>query len=369
MRQGGRSGTGAGGAVFIRNGTFDATYSTFSGDTVTNSVNTLDGSEVYLLADGNVAPFDAMLVDDILGQSGASVVSDFYTGVNNSGTSYDLLGIANDLVTNNPGAGSGLVGPAVIGGDPMLGPLSNNGGPTQTMAPLTGSPVLAVGIEAYFNPPSNTQAIMTDQRGVFRSIAAPNLGAFEANTNPQWTFITVSPGSLPLGTVPTGTAGSTNDYTVSGSNLVTAVTITAPAGVQISDDSGATWNTSLSENPAAGRTVESNDRGANRPDGKCRRHRRFDHKHRRWRDGTGCRCDRHRRAGDHGQPVDSAVCDGRHRLQPAARRRRRFGKWIQLYRDRLTPWTHTDSGRPLVRHADDQFGIAVFCGRHRFRQQ
>jgi hypothetical protein len=63
--------------------------------------------------------------------------------------------------------------------------------------------------------------------------------------------ITVSPGSLALGTVTAGTAGSTYSYTLSGLNLTSNVTVTAPTGIEISDD-GTTWHTTLTEDEASG---------------------------------------------------------------------------------------------------------------------
>jgi hypothetical protein len=58
--------------------------------------------------------------------------------------------------------------------DPLLGPLQNNGGPTQTMALLPGSPAIGHG--------DNAKAPTTDQRGITR-ITGPgeftDIGAFE----------------------------------------------------------------------------------------------------------------------------------------------------------------------------------------------
>ena len=61
-------------------------------------------------------------------------------------------------------------GPFIIG-DPLLGPLSDNGGPTQTMALLPGSPALDAGTLTCYP---------TDQRGVTRPQgAACEIGAYE----------------------------------------------------------------------------------------------------------------------------------------------------------------------------------------------
>jgi hypothetical protein len=59
----------------------------------------------------------------------------------------------------------------LIGGDPMLAPLANNGGPTQTMALLSGSPAINAG--------TTVGAPSTDQRGVAR-VGAVDIGAYES---------------------------------------------------------------------------------------------------------------------------------------------------------------------------------------------
>ena len=74
-------------------------------------------------------------------------------------------------------------GPNLTTGDPLLAPLAANGGPTQTMALLPGSPALEAA--------AATPDVETDQRGLSRSrdgngdgTAAPDLGAFEVQAAP-----------------------------------------------------------------------------------------------------------------------------------------------------------------------------------------
>jgi hypothetical protein len=56
--------------------------------------------------------------------------------------------------------------------DPKLGALANNGGTTQTMALLTGSPAINAG--------NNTGCPTTDQRGIARPQGGVcDIGAFE----------------------------------------------------------------------------------------------------------------------------------------------------------------------------------------------
>nr|WP_303652440.1 choice-of-anchor Q domain-containing protein [Paludisphaera mucosa] len=61
----------------------------------------------------------------------------------------------------------------LIGADPLLGPLADNGGPTWTMALLPGSPAVDAG--------AAVTGVAVDQRGVTRPKgAAPDIGAYEA---------------------------------------------------------------------------------------------------------------------------------------------------------------------------------------------
>jgi hypothetical protein len=84
-----------------------------------------------------------------------------------------------DLIGNGDGSniasGNGnLIGTGTNPIDPLLGPLQNNGGPTQTMALLPGSPAIGHG--------DNAKAPTTDQRGITRldePAETTDIGAFE----------------------------------------------------------------------------------------------------------------------------------------------------------------------------------------------
>jgi predicted outer membrane repeat protein len=68
---------------------------------------------------------------------------------------------------------------SLVGGNPMLGPLQDNGGPTLTMAPLAGSPAIDGGSDVV--PPA-------DQRGQRRPAGnRPDIGAYEVQnrSNPE----------------------------------------------------------------------------------------------------------------------------------------------------------------------------------------
>jgi Big-like domain-containing protein/ASPM-SPD-2-Hydin domain-containing protein len=106
------------------------------------------------------------------------------------------------------GAGSGNTGftaPTTQTGttgnplDPHLGPLQNNGGPTQTLALLSGSPAIDKGL---------TTSVTADQRGVRRPQGTKfDVGAYEFNQGPT-PSASVSASSLDFGSQGLGTSAS-----------------------------------------------------------------------------------------------------------------------------------------------------------------
>jgi hypothetical protein len=99
-------------------------------------------------------------------------------GITNNG--HHPLNVSNTILAGNSASrgASDLSGSLdsssynLIGGNPVLGPLQDNGGPTQTMALLPGSPALNAGDFA--------QLGVADQRGVVRS-GGVNIGAYQAS--------------------------------------------------------------------------------------------------------------------------------------------------------------------------------------------
>jgi len=132
-----------------------------------------------------------------LATNGRSVtmVSTIVAGNSGADISGTLAGSpTNNLVQNAVFAGGMTNGVSgnIVGFDPLLGPLSFNGGPTMTMALLGGSPAIDKGL--------NPLVLPTDQRGSgFARIieGAPDIGAFEASSQsagPTVTTVTASHG-------------------------------------------------------------------------------------------------------------------------------------------------------------------------------
>lgn len=126
----GTAGQGLGGAVFNLNGTVTLTNSTISTNTATDG-----GRAVYLASNGSGNTATAVINNSILGQSDNSI-SDFDTTTVAGGNAPTSSG-TNNLIRNQT-----TFGGTSLNVDPKLGLLTSNGGPTQTMALLVGSPAL-----------------------------------------------------------------------------------------------------------------------------------------------------------------------------------------------------------------------------------
>ncbi len=155
------AGTGGGGGV-QNTGTITITSSTIASNTAPN------GADVHSFTDTTHQPGVTGLA--------MSIVSGGSPGANCSGT--------NPMTDNgynlDSGNSCGFASHALVNTDPMLGALASNGGPTQTMAVLAGSPA----IDAI---PSATSGCTgtTDQRGVSRPQGSGcEIGAFEVDTTP-----------------------------------------------------------------------------------------------------------------------------------------------------------------------------------------
>jgi len=118
---------------------------------------------------------------------GATIAAgpDFFGTLTSQG--YNLIGNTTDTVI------SGITTGNLLDIDPLLGPLQNNGGPTDTHALLPGSPALDAGISGGPN---------TDQRGFPRPFDIPSLpnaadgsdiGAYEFNSGAPTLNITCPP--------------------------------------------------------------------------------------------------------------------------------------------------------------------------------
>lgn len=163
----------------------------------------------------------------------------------------------------------------ILNQDPQLGPLANNGGPTQTHLPAATSPAVNAGNAAFVPPPS------TDQRGFDRVVGGRiDIGAVEVNAGTiQLTASVASVGeaagtititatrtggtdgavSVTFGTS-NGTAVAPGDYTTAGGTLNWASGDGTSKSFQVTivndllDEADETFNAVIS-NPQGGATL------------------------------------------------------------------------------------------------------------------
>jgi hypothetical protein len=155
---------------------------------ITNSTFFGGAGGVYHLSGGTSVQGQTYIVNcTFAGGTGAAV----------DGLGFPLPWVANSIVGYcQPGfcsfadGGNNLIsagGPGAI--DPRLGPLTNNGGSTLTMAPMPDSPAINQGNNAICPP--------TDQRGVARPFGpACDIGAYEATVPPSPSFLQFSAGAF-----------------------------------------------------------------------------------------------------------------------------------------------------------------------------
>lgn len=219
-----RGGSGNGGGIYNRStGTISISSSTIAGNAAL--IGTPDTSTTVGLG-GGVYSFSTGLVQAqntiIAGNAAADGTSQDVYGTLTS-LSHNLIGdisggaIANQMASDKVGGG----GNPVI--DPLLGPLANNGGPTQTRLPQAHSPAIDMG---FCNQ-------LTDQRSVARPQGAScDIGAVERS----FCNYTLTPTQQAF-----AAAGGAGRFTVNApsgcawqalSNNPNRVTIIAPAGGQ-----------------------------------------------------------------------------------------------------------------------------------------
>jgi parallel beta-helix repeat protein len=224
---GNTAGSAGGGIYFYSSaGPSAIRNTTISGNTTTGSYN--DGGAVYLnnvplspilienstlvgnrVGDRGGAIYDfssptsaltiesSTIAGNYAGNEGGGVDNKYATTIRNTiiadNTAGDNADITFDTDPANasfslierPGAGVTSTGPNILGQDPQLGPLQNNGGPTRTQLPADTSPVINKG--AAFG-------LTTDQRGGPRPLGFPgisnapggdgsDIGALEVESN------------------------------------------------------------------------------------------------------------------------------------------------------------------------------------------
>jgi hypothetical protein len=246
------SGNGSAGGIYLNGAQLNFINSTLSGNTSqrggglagsgsTNLINstltgntaTLDGGAIFYSQNHPVQIRNTIIAGNSAVDSGPDVIGKL------TSQGYNLIG-NNSGTTITPTAGD-QIGTAAAPINPQLGPLANNGGPTQTHALLPSSPALDAG--AAGADPNTGQPLTTDQRGGLRPVdllSAPNaaggnasdIGAFELQSE---TTLTINPNTLPDAVVGSpynqtlsATGGSGNySFSLSSGNFPSGLTLSA----------------------------------------------------------------------------------------------------------------------------------------------
>src|SRR5208337_4446719 len=194
-----------------------------------------------LYAGAGMATLDNTIVD--LNLSGTSPDDIFANGGNVSGA-YNLIGTGGSGGLTN-GINGNQVGVANPG---LAAALADNGGPTQTIALLPGSPATDKGSNALAVDPTTGQPLTTDQRGTgFPRIVnnIVDIGAYELTVNQAPAITSANSAAFTVGTAGSFTVTTTGSPTPSLSE-----TGALPSGVTFVAHSDGT--ATLSGTPAAG---------------------------------------------------------------------------------------------------------------------
>ena len=223
-------------AAIMSRGSLTVTGSTLSGNVSTGGVGgaaqiitspatftncTISGNETYYAPGGAV---------DVLGATLTLLNCTITANGTNSSSgaiSFELstVHIKNTIVAGDAGTelwnkGGGTLddqGNNILSGDPMVAPLGDYGGPTQTCLPAGSSPAIDAG--------NNAGAPATDQRGVARpSGSAVDIGAVEAN-------VIVLPATIPTGTQFTAYPSQVFSLNTGAANEVGLIGV-LPAGIR-----------------------------------------------------------------------------------------------------------------------------------------
>jgi hypothetical protein len=176
----------------VTNNSDDYTMRNNGGYTLINcTVTGNPGGGLYVSNNGST------LINTILAGNTAGGNQDYPNSFFVSGSSNNIVGVpANQL---------------------QLGPLANNGGPTQTMA-LLGGPAIFGGVAV--------SGITTDQRGVPRG-SVPDIGAFQAGLGP---VVTINPQNqaMPVGATATFNALARNMFGGTAPNTMSSNAVLLP---------------------------------------------------------------------------------------------------------------------------------------------
>jgi hypothetical protein len=169
--------TSGGGAIMVHSEDDYAASLTLRNSTVSGNSSSHGGGGIYLKRENatSVIPTATIESSIVAGNQGAAGLD----AIGTEATTPALVSADHSLIQGSVDTGTGSFTPdaatsALLGADPLLQALANNGGPTPTQALAAGSPAIDRGL--------NSQNLANDQRGTgyARVVgAAADIGAFE----------------------------------------------------------------------------------------------------------------------------------------------------------------------------------------------
>ncbi|MCL4300138.1 MAG: CSLREA domain-containing protein [Anaerolineae bacterium] len=164
------------GTLTVQNSTFSHNAASYGGGGIYNNQGTLAVQNSTLSRNSAIDGWTGGIVNNkTLHLLNTLVANNFGGDCSNFGNiatnDHNLIQSTGEYACNLTNGVNGTI----IGVDPLLGPLANNGGNTQTMALLATSKAINAG--------NNATCLPTDQRGIARPLGtACEIGAFEAET-------------------------------------------------------------------------------------------------------------------------------------------------------------------------------------------
>lgn len=201
FRPSGTNGSSDGGGIYIYGGQAELLNATIAGNTADPSFgihsHLARGGGVFITATAQITFANSMIANN-LESNGISV------GTPDDCFSYGTLGtLAYDLFTTTANCSvTGPQGGNVVTQNPLLGPLQDNGGSTQTIALLAGSPAIDAGALAGCTDDLGA-GLTHDQRSAARPVNARcDIGAFEYGSIPPTLTPTPTPTPTPTFAAP-----------------------------------------------------------------------------------------------------------------------------------------------------------------------
>ena len=225
--------TASGGGGIATGGPLTVENSTFSGNTATlgggglfsnGATATVENSTFFGNSSPN-GPGGGIFNNGVMTVNNSTVTGNSDSGIYNNGG--QTLTLSNSIVAANTGGDCGQCNTQsannLIGGTPDLGPLQFNGGGTETMLPLPGSPAIGAG---------SGSTLATDERGFARptgSGVASDLGAVQTNYLTVTNLNDTGAGSLRQAVLDANTAGTADIVFQSGLNGTIALASILPS--------------------------------------------------------------------------------------------------------------------------------------------